>query len=87
MSPNPRNTAAATLLALAFAAPTATARPLIDPPLNPPPRPTPAPSVRAADEGFDWGSAGLGAAVTGGLVLVATGGFTAARRARTRPAS
>jgi hypothetical protein len=52
-------TAAATLLALALAAPPATARPILD-----------------------WGSAGIGAASTGGLALVAAAGLAAARRAR-----
>jgi hypothetical protein len=75
-----RTAAATTLLVLALAAPPATARPLIDPPLYPTP-PEPAPPVRA-EEGFDWGSAGIGAAATGGLVLVAAGGFAAAHRAR-----
>jgi hypothetical protein len=89
----PGRTAAATLAALAFAAPAATARP-IDPPLGmstdrerPAAAEDLAPSpviVRTADEGFDWGSAGIGAAATGGLVLVAVGGLAAAHRARTR---
>jgi hypothetical protein len=84
MNPHPRNIAAATLLALA--APPVSARPLIDPPTQ---RDLAAPPVivRAADDGFDWGSAGIGAAVTGGLVLVAAGGLAAAHRARARPAS
>jgi hypothetical protein len=42
------------------------------------------PRVESADTGFDWGSAGLGAAATGGLLLVAIGGFGAAQRARMR---
>jgi hypothetical protein len=76
--------AAAALAALALAAPPAVARPILDPPTQrdlsaPPP-------VQAADESFDWGSAGIGAAATGGLVLVAAGGFAAAQRARVRPA-
>jgi hypothetical protein len=81
---HPRKTAAATLLALALAAPPAMGRPLIDPPTNPPLEPAPAPPVRATDESFDWGSAGIGAAAGGGLVLVAAGGIAAAHRARTR---
>jgi hypothetical protein len=43
-----------------------------------------APRVQSADGGFDWGSAGVGAAATGGLVLIAIGGFGAAHRARIR---
>jgi hypothetical protein len=74
-------TAAATLLALALAAPPAAARPILDPPdqsdIAAPPR-----VIVEADDGFDWGSAGIGAAATGGLVLVAAGGLAVARRAR-----
>lgn len=89
MSPttHPRRIAAATLALLALAAPAATARPIMDGPINAPAEPAPAPPVRATDESFDWGSAGIGAAAAGGLVLVAAGGFTAAHRARTRLAS
>jgi hypothetical protein len=74
-------TAAATLLALALAAPPATARPILDPPTQ---RDIAAPQrvVVRADDGFDWGSAGIGAASTGGLALVAAAGLAAARRAR-----
>jgi hypothetical protein len=45
--------------------------------------PASAPRVRSADTGFDWGSASIGAAVTGGLVL-ATAGLGTAYRARIR---
>jgi hypothetical protein len=81
----PGRTVAATLAALALAAPAATARP-IDPPLGAstdrePAAPSPV-IVRVADEGFDWDSAGIGAGATGGLVLIAVGGLAAARRAR-----
>ena len=72
-----RTTAAATILALAFAAPPAMAR--IDPPIQrdvaAPPR-----AIVQADDGFDWGAAGIGAAATGGLVLA----FAGARRGRAR---
>ena len=38
----------------------------------------PGPAVHAAaGESFDWGAAGVGAAATAALVLVATGGFRA----------
>jgi hypothetical protein len=82
---HPRKTAAATLLALALAlaAPPAMARPILDPP-NQSDLSAPPPIVEATDESFDWASAGIGAAATGGLVLVAAGGFAAAHRARTR---
>jgi hypothetical protein len=36
--------------------------------------------------GFDWASAGIGAAATGGLMLIVVGGFGAVHRARIRPA-
>jgi hypothetical protein len=48
------------------------------------PTKTAAPQVRSTDDGFDWGSAGIGAAVTGGLILIAIGAFGAAYRARVR---
>jgi hypothetical protein len=80
---HPRRIAAATLAVLALAAPVATARPLMDRPADP----DPAPAAPAADESFDWGSAGMGAATTAGLVLVAAGGLAASHRARTRLAS
>jgi hypothetical protein len=87
MNPHPRDIVAATLLALALAAPPALAMPIIDPPnqsdVSAPPRVI----VQAGDDGFDSGSAGIGAAATGGLVLVAAGGLAAAHRARARPAS
>jgi hypothetical protein len=45
----------------------------------------PVPTVDAEPSGFDWGSAGIGAAAAGGLVVVvAVSGFGAARRARPR---
>jgi hypothetical protein len=78
MSPrtHPRRIAAAALAVLALVAPAASARPAIDTPIAPPPEP----SVQAAGESFDWGAAGVGAAATAALALVATGGFAAARR-------
>ena len=36
--------------------------------------------------GFDWASAGIGAAATGGLMLIVVGGFGAVHRARIHPA-
>jgi hypothetical protein len=75
-------TAAATLLALALAASPAAARPIIDPPTQRDIAAPPRVIVQAGDDGFDWGSAGIGAGATGGLVLIAAGGLVAARRAR-----
>ena len=68
-----RTIAAATLAVLALAAPAAAARPIMD-------RPTAAPPVQAGGQSFDWSAAGIGAAATAALVLVATGGFAAAHR-------
>lgn len=45
-----------------------------------------APRVQSTDDGFDWGSAGIGAAAVGGLILIAVGGFGAAYRTRLRVA-
>jgi hypothetical protein len=45
-----------------------------------------APRVQSTDDGFDWGSAGIGAAAVGGLILIAVGGFGAAYRTRMRVA-
>ena len=82
---------AATSLAIAaLAAPAAGARPAIDPPGA---QPAPAaasqraPVVMAStssDRGFDWGSAGIGAAAGAGLVLVGAGSFALSYRGRVR---
>jgi len=69
----PQRIAAAALALLAFTAPAATARPIIDRPIDDPDAPAPVTSVPAAGASFDWGSAGLGAAATAGLLLVAAG--------------
>ena len=98
----PRSLAVA-VAALALAAPSATARPMIDahPGLSeqeaqtlasrgvgaPAPAKHPStPRTQPTATGFDWSSAGIGAAAAGGLVLVAVSGFGAAHRARLRPA-
>jgi hypothetical protein len=84
MSPTTRlrRIAAATLALLALGAPAATAQPIMDGPAGVPAEHATARHVPAADESFDWGSAGIGAAATAGLVLVAAGGYAAAHRAR-----
>ena len=76
-TPHARRIPAATLAVLALAAPVATARPITDRPIA---EPTSAPPVQVAGEGFDWSAAGIGAATTAALVLVATGGLAAAHR-------
>ena len=81
---------AATLAALALAAPAATARPIIDPPAHAPAELTPpvvdaTPKVtNATDGGFDWASAGVGAGTATGLIVIAVGAFGVAYRARIR---
>ena len=88
-------TVAASIAALAVAVPAASARPITDPPtkstsetnpsaLNATRRPQV--TIRVADDGFDWASAGVGAAAVGGVFLIALGGFSAAHHARLRAA-
>ncbi len=82
--------AAATLAvaALAAAPAGAGARPAIDPPTTQPPAAVHVPAVTTAsrDEGFDWGSAGIGAAAGAGLILAGAGTLVVARHSRLRPA-
>ena len=78
----------------ALAAPGASARP-VDPPagwkLATPAESrsqlhAPAPTViRSTDDGFDWGSAGIGAGAAA-IVLISLGGLRAHSRVRPRPA-
>jgi hypothetical protein len=84
---HPRRIAATTFAVLALAAPAATARPIVDHPIDVPPEPGPAAPVQASDERFDWRSAGIGAAATAGLILVATGGVAATHRGGPRSRS
>lgn len=66
---------AAALTAAALAAPTATARPVSEPGGN---RPAPkAPTYVTVDQGFDIGSAALGAGGAAGLLLLTAGGSAA----------
>jgi hypothetical protein len=70
------------LIAGALAAPAAVARPGIDPQTSEP-APSDTPVVRTIDEGFDWGSAAIGAGGAGALfVLVSLGGVTYIARHR-----
>jgi hypothetical protein len=41
-------------------------------------------TVESSGSDFDWGAAGVGAGATGGLMLIAVGGFAAAGRVRVR---
>ncbi len=81
---------AATSLAIAaLAAPAANARVALDPPpahqgaASAPQRSALVVSA-TPDGGFDWGSAGIGAAAGAGLVLVAGGSFALSHRGRLR---
>jgi hypothetical protein len=47
-------------------------------------RPAPVVAAAPSDSGFDWAAAGVGAGATGGLALIAAGGFVAAHRVRIR---
>jgi hypothetical protein len=45
-----------------------------------------APSLRAPDDTFDWGSAGVGAGTIGGLIVLAAGlGLTRRARVNSKP--
>jgi hypothetical protein len=78
---------AAGITAAALAAPPALARPADGP--NEPLRPdSGAPVVQSIDDGFDWGSAAIGAGGTGGLMtLLSLGGFAYASRRRIQATS
>jgi hypothetical protein len=76
---------AAGLVAAALAAPAAVAQPANDPQTSAPAESASAdaPVVRNIDEGFDWGSAAIGAGGAGALfVLVSLGGVTYVARHR-----
>jgi hypothetical protein len=42
--------------------------------------------IHTIDDGFDWGSAGIGAGVGAAIALLSVGGVRAGSRARLRPA-
>ena len=77
---------AATSLALAaLAAPAAQARPALDAPVgHHEPQRSAVVVTSTPDSGFDWGSAGIGAAAGAGLVLVGAGSFALSYRGRVR---
>ena len=77
---------AATSLALAaLAAPAAQARPALDAPVgHREPQDSAVVVTSTPDSGFDWGSAGIGAAAGAGLVLVGAGSFALSYRGRVR---
>jgi hypothetical protein len=89
----------AAVTAVALAAPPAVARPIDDPRLpvrldpaptvvvEPEPAPARPPVVQRIDDGFDWGSAAIGAGGTGALaVIVALGAIAYTSRHRIRVA-
>jgi hypothetical protein len=70
------------LVAGALAAPPAVAQPIDDPQTSEP-APSDTPVVRTIDEGFDWGSAAIGAGGAGAAtVLVSLGGVAYVARHR-----
>ena len=85
-----RTRIATTSLAIAaLAAPAANARVALDPPADhqgaaSAPQRSALVVSSASDDGFDWGSAGIGAAAGAGLVLVGAGSFAATYRGRVR---
>jgi hypothetical protein len=68
---------------LGIAAPAAGASPIADQGTEQPP-PSTQVVVRSVHDGFDWGSAGVGAAAGAGLMLVGAGAFGASYRSRIR---
>lgn len=79
-----RTRIAATWLAItALAAPAAQARPALDAPGG---HPEPVVVTSSPSSGFDWGSAGIGAAAGAGIVLVGAGSFALTYRGRVRVA-
>lgn len=85
-----RTRIAATGLAIAaLAAPAAQARVALDPPAGhqgaaSAPQRSAVVVSSTPDHGFDWGSAGIGAAAGAGLVLVGAGSFALTYRGRVR---
>lgn len=76
---------AATLAIATLAAPAALARPIDTIERSDVVRaPTAAPhaTVESTDQGFDWGSAGIGASVAAGIVALTAGGVLVRSRAR-----
>jgi hypothetical protein len=70
--------------ALALAAPIAQARPAVDVPTGNSPVQfvSPAPAMQPSADGFDWGSAAIGAGGVAGLVALLSAGAVAVGRVR-----
>jgi hypothetical protein len=79
--------AATCLVITALTAPAAQARPALDPPVgHQEPQRAAMVVTSSSSTGFDWGSAGIGAAAGAGLVLVGAGSFALTHRGRVRMA-
>jgi hypothetical protein len=77
--------AATSLVVAALSAPAAQARPAFDAPVvHHEPQRSAVVVTSTSDSGFDWGSAGIGAAAGAGLVLVGAGSFALTYRGRVR---
>jgi hypothetical protein len=71
----------------ALAAPAALAQPIdAQPRAAPEPGSGDPPVVRTIDEGFDWGSAAIGAGGAGAAIVLSLGGLALVSRDRIRPA-
>jgi hypothetical protein len=83
----PHRTLATAIAVVALAAPAAQAAPSIEPGSGVTGEPLaaePPPITTTLDEGFDWGSAAIGAGGAGALIaLISLGGFTYSSRGRT----
>jgi hypothetical protein len=75
---------APTVAALAFAAPAAHATPAIDAPNHNSPAPvvTPVAAPTSSSDGFDWGSAAIGAGGLAGLIALLSTGVAVTGRVR-----
>jgi hypothetical protein len=78
--------ATALLVAGAVTAPAASAMPASDP-VNARPQPVAVVQPSPADNGFDWGDAGIGAAGIAAVALLSLGGVATLRRRGMSPAS
>jgi hypothetical protein len=79
----PHRTLAAAVVVAALAAPAAQAAPIIEPGSGATPEPSAPAMTTTIDEGFDWGSAAIGAGGAGAVIaLVALGGFAYSSRGR-----
>jgi hypothetical protein len=85
--PKSTRIATAAVATLALAAPAANARPATEAPNHNGPAYVEAPAVPAkhSSDGFDWGSAAIGAGGVAGLIVLVSAGAAATGRARVLP--